>query len=181
MRYNQKNMLFLFLARIATSGYAIPGSVVAVSILLLLIKVQNDIFNGDIFLIGSIFVVIWACSFRFLTISYNNITSSLANITPNMDDVAKTLGRSNLSILTKLHIPAIYQTLLIAFILIFVDTIKELPATILLRPFNFDSLAIRTYELANDELIQHSAPTALLMILIAMVPIWLINKYLLSN
>jgi iron(III) transport system permease protein len=98
-----------------------------------------------------------------------------------MDDAAKILGRSKFSILTKLHIPAIRQILLISFLLIFVDTIKELPATLLLRPFNFNSLAIRTYELANDELIQYSAPTALLMIVISLLPIWFINKYFLMK
>jgi iron(III) transport system permease protein len=181
MRYNNKNIVFSTLTFIASSGYAIPGSVVAVSILLLLIKLQNNIFDGSILLIGTIFAIIWACSFRFLTISYNNISSSLNNITPIMDDVAKILGRSKFSILTKLHIPAIRQILLISFLLIFVDTIKELPATLLLRPFNFNSLAIRTYELANDELIQYSAPTALLMIVISLLPIWFINKYFLMK
>lgn len=181
MRYNKKNILFRFLARIATSGYAMPGSVVAVSILLLLIKLQNEIFAGQLFLIGTIFAIVWACVFRFLTISYNNVSSSLNNVTPTMDDAAKTLGRSNFAILTKLHIPAISRTLIIGFLLIFVDTIKELPATILLRPFNFDSLAIRTYELASDELIQYSAPTGLLLILISMLPIWFISNYFLRN
>jgi iron(III) transport system permease protein len=170
-----------FATRIATSGYAMPGSVVAVGILLLLITIQNHILGGEFLLTGTIAAMVWACSFRFLTISFNTTESGLTRITPMMDESAKTLGHSTFSVVRNIHLPLVYRSLLVGFLLVFVDTVKELPATILLRPFNFDTLAIRAYELAGDELLQRAGPSALLLVLFSIIPIILLAKQVLSQ
>ncbi len=175
MRFYPSSILTLA-TRLATSGYAMPGSVVAVGILLLLIMLQNHIFDGEVLLTGTITAMIWACSFRFLTISFNTTEAGLTRITPMMDESAKTLGHTHTSIVRHTHLPLISKSILFGFLLVFVDTVKELPATILLRPFNFDTLAIRTYELAGDELLQRAGPSALILVLFSMIPIFLLSR-----
>lgn len=158
------------LTRLATSGYAIPGAVVAVGLMLLFTW-------GTPWLItGSLIGIIWACTFRFLTISFHSIEAGLQRITPSMDAVAATLGAGRASIGRRIHWPILAPSLLAAMLLVFVDTLKELPATLLLRPFNFETLAIRTHELAGDELLVRAAPTALILVLISLAPVWLISR-----
>ncbi len=175
LRFDSSRVASWF-ARLATSGYAMPGSVVAVGILLLLIIIQNQVLKGEILLTGTIAAMVWACSFRFLTISFNTTESGLARVTPLMDDAAKTLGLSHAAIVRHIHMPLIHRSMLAGFLLVFVDTVKELPATILLRPFNFDTLAIRTYELAGDELLQRAGPSALMLVLISLLPIFVLAQ-----
>lgn len=166
------------LVRLAVSGYAIPGSVVAVGVLLFLITLQNEVFAGQIFLTGTMLGILWGCVLRFLTISFNSCESGLERITPAMDAVATTLGAGRWRILTAVHLPILKASLISGLLLVFVDTLKELPATLLLRPFNFNTLAIRTYELASDDLLPHATPTALLLVALSLYPVWLLNKKL---
>ena len=163
-------------ARLATSGYAMPGSVVAVGILLLLIMAQNYLLSGTVLLTGTLAAMVWACGFRFLTIGFNTTEAGLTRITPLIDDCAKTLGRGAMGMTRTIHLPLIWRGLAAGFVLVFVDTVKELPASILLRPFNFDTLAIRTFELAGDELLQRAGPSALLLVLFSMLAIALLVK-----
>ncbi|MFW0777898.1 MAG: ABC transporter permease [Rickettsiales bacterium] len=166
--------------RIATSGYALPGTVIAVGTLLFLVTLQNDVFDGNIFIIGTIIGVVWACVMRFLTISFNATEAELTRITPSMDDAATMLGTNRWQILRHIHFPMLKTSLIIGFLLVFIDTLKELPATLLLRPFNFDTLAIRTYELASDDLLPHAAATGIVLVLISLVPVWLLKGKILN-
>lgn len=162
--------------RLATAGYAIPGSVIAVGVLLLFILLQRHVFPGGWLLTGSLLGIVWGCALRFLTVAFQSVEAGLGQVTPQMDAVAKTLGATGRGILWRVHLPVMRASLFSGLLLVFVDTLKELPATLLLRPFNFDTLAIRTYELAGDELLHRAAPTALLLVLASLLPVWLLNR-----
>ena len=173
---NDRSLWLSMAVRLATSGYAIPGSIIAVGLLLFLVTLQNDVLDGRFFLTGSILGIVWGCVLRFLTISFNNSEAGMNRITAHMDAAATMLGASRIKILTNIHLPILKANLISGFILVFIDTLKELPATLLLRPFNFNTLAIRSYELAMDDLLSHAAPNALMLVMISLVSIWLLNR-----
>jgi len=100
---------------------------------------------------GTAFVLIYAYAVRFLAVSFNTVEASMGRVTPSMDAAARMLGQTAGGALRKVHTPIMRGSLLAAGILVFVDVMKELPATIILRPFNFDTLAVRAYSLASDE------------------------------
>ncbi|WP_330203448.1 iron ABC transporter permease [Cyanobacterium sp. Dongsha4] len=165
---------------IASLGYAIPGSVIAVGILIPLGRFDNAVdswmnsnFNisTGLLLSGTITGLIYAYLVRFLAVSFNTIESSLTKIKPNLDDASRSLGYGAIATLVKVHLPLIKGGMLTALMLVFVDVMKELPATLVMRPFNFDTLAIRVYQYASDErLIEASAP-ALAIILVGILPV----------
>jgi len=165
---------------IASLGYAIPGSVIAVGILIPLGRFDNAVdgwmnsnFNisTGLLLSGTITGLIYAYLVRFLAVSFNTIESSLTKIKPNLDDASRSLGYGAIATLIKVHLPLIRGGILTALMLVFVDVMKELPATLVMRPFNFDTLAIRVYQYASDErLIEASAP-ALAIILVGILPV----------
>lgn len=166
--------------RIASMGYAIPGSVIAVGILIPLGIFDNSLdewmynnFNisTGLLLSGTIVALIYAYLVRFLAVSFNTIESSLGKIKPNLDDASRSLGYGVFSTLFKIHLPLLGGGLLTALMLVFVDVMKELPATLVMRPFNFDTLAVRVYQYASDErLIEASAP-ALAIMLVGIIPV----------
>lgn len=169
-----------FGVRVAAMGYAIPGSVIAVGILIPLAQVDGAIatlmqnwFNlpTQPFLQGTITALIFAYLVRFLAVSLSSVESGLAKIHPSFDDAAYSLGHSARSTLTKIHAPLMGGSLLTALMLVFVDVMKELPATIVIQPPDFDTLAVRVYRYASDErLIEASAP-ALAIILVGLIPV----------
>lgn len=158
-----------FAARIASMGYAIPGSVIAVGVLIPVGSIDNAIdrfaratFNVSTGLLfsGTISVLIFAYLVRFLAVSFNTVESSLAKIKPSLDDAARSLGRTPGETLVEIHTPLMAGGLLTAAMLVFVDAMKELPATLVIRPFNFDTLAVQVYNYASDErLVEASAPS----------------------
>lgn len=166
--------------RIASMGYAIPGSVIAVGILIPLGIFDNRLdqwmlnhFNisTGLLLSGTIVALVYAYLVRFLAVSFNTIESSLGKIKPNLDNASRSLGYGAFSTLWKIHLPLLGGGLLTALMLVFVDVMKELPATLVMRPFNFDTLAVRVYQYASDErLIEASAP-ALAIILVGIIPV----------
>ncbi|MFU8877172.1 MAG: ABC transporter permease, partial [Wenzhouxiangellaceae bacterium] len=167
-------------ARLASVGYAIPGSVIAVGILIPLAWVdqQLNLFTRDRFgfmpgllLTGTMVVLVYAYVVRFLAVSYNSVEASLGKITPNMDAAARTLGKSAGATLWRVHLPVMRGSLLAAGILVFVDVMKELPATVILRPFDFDTLAVRAFELASDERLAQASTSALGIVLVGIVPV----------
>ncbi len=162
----------------ATLGYAVPGSVIAIGVLMLCIAVQGQFFNHAPLLTGSIIAIIWGCSTRFMTVAFHNINTGLERVTTAMDEAALMLGARRLRILSALHIPVIRSSLMIAFLLVFIDTIKELPATLLLRPFDVTTLAIRVYELAKDDMLPHAAPSGLLLVALSLAPVLYLNHKL---
>lgn len=166
-------------------GYAIPGSVIAVGVLVPFGWIDNTIdsfarSNFDIstglLLSGTLFAMIFAYVVRFLSVSYNGINSELQKISPNIDEASRGLGYSFSQILRKVHIPILSGGLLSAFLLVFVDVMKELPATIIIRPFNFDTLAVQVYRLASDERLGESAGAALAIVLVGIIPVILLSK-----
>jgi iron(III) transport system permease protein len=143
--------------------------------------VINDVarrFSGlepGLILSGTIAAVTFAYVVRFLAVSLNTVEASLAKITPHMDDAARTLGMRPGQTLFRVHLPIMGGSLLTAGLLVFVDVMKELPATLILRPFNFDTLAIRTYQLASDERLADSSSAALAIVLVGIVPVILLS------
>ncbi|MEA5535555.1 iron ABC transporter permease [Crocosphaera sp. XPORK-15E] len=183
MAYGQrlKNNLFMKISiRIAALGYAIPGSVIAVGILIPVGHLDNaianfvqDTFNLKIGLLisGTILALIYAYLVRFLPVAFGAVESSLGKIKPSLDDAARSLGSTPSKILVKVHTPLITGGMLTAIMLVFVDVMKELPATLVIRPFNFDTLAIRVYQYASDERLPEAAAPALAIVLVGMIPV----------
>jgi iron(III) transport system permease protein len=171
--------------KILSLGYAIPGVVIGLGVLIPFAWLDNEIstftlknfnFNMGLILSGSIFILIFAYLVRFLPIAINSVDSGLAKIKPSMDEAGRSMGRSPLTMLRKIHIPILRGSLLTAVLLVFVDVLKELPATLLLRPFNFNTLAVRTYELANEERLAEAAVPALTIVLVSIIPVILLSK-----
>ncbi|NEQ81286.1 MAG: iron ABC transporter permease [Moorea sp. SIO2I5] len=170
--------------RTAAMGYAIPGSVIAVGVLMPLGQLDNTIdswmratfgISTGLLFSGTIIALVYAYLVRFLAISFNTVESSLGKIKPSLDDASRSLGYGPTLTLIKVHAPLMWGGLLTAAMLVFVDVMKELPATLIMRPFNFDTLAVRVYQYASDErLIQASAP-ALAIVLVGIIPVILLS------
>ena len=171
--------------RLAVLGYALPGAVIAVGILLPLGQLDNAIaawveeqfgFKTGLLLTGSITALIYAYLVRFLAVAFQTVEAGLTRVTPSMDDAARSLGLSPARTLARVHIPIIWGSLATAGLLVFVDVMKELPATFAMRPFNFDTLAVEAYNLAKDERIAEAAIPSLLMVAIALVPLIVLSR-----
>ncbi|WP_416208172.1 ABC transporter permease [Halomonas sp.] len=170
--------------RIAAMGYAIPGSVVAVGILIPFAWLDNAVNSwlhehygviiGLIFS-GSAFILVYAYVVRFLAVSFNAVEASLGKVTPTMDAASRTLGQTAGGTLRRVHTPMMRGSLLAAGILVFVDVMKELPATIILRPFNFDTLAVRAHNLASDERLAEASTASLAIVAVGIVPVILLS------
>ncbi len=167
-------------ARVASMGYAIPGSVIAVGILMPLGWMDNAIneFMRDRFGImpgliftGTMVALVYAYVVRFLAVAYNAVEASLEKVTPTMDAASRTLGKTAGRTLRLVHAPIMRSSLIAAGILVFVDVMKELPATVILRPFDFDTLAIRAYELASDERLAQASTSALAIVVVGVIPV----------
>lgn len=166
--------------RLASIGYAIPGTVLAIGILIPLAALDNFIagqakvwlgFSTGLLLIGSGTAIIYAYVIRFLAVSYGQIESGLAKISPHLDMAARTLGRTETNTLLQVHLPILKPVLLSALLLTFVDCMKELPATILLRPFNFETLATTVFEAASREAFGEAALPSLAIVLVGLLPV----------
>ena len=166
--------------KIFALGYSIPGVVIAVGIIMPLTMVDNfqaRIFGSPLYyLSGSFFALVLCYLVRFSTISYNATESGLGKIKKNIDLTVQSFGLSDFSILKKVHMPIMKTTLITSFILVFVDIVKELPATLILRPFNFDTLAINIYELASSEQLSYIASPSLILIIISLIPVILLIR-----
>jgi iron(III) transport system permease protein len=171
--------------RLAVLGYALPGAVLAVGILLPLGKLDNALagwmyehfgVKTGLLLTGSMTALIYAYVVRFLAVAFGTVEAGLTRVTPSMDDAARSLGLSPARTLLRVHVPILWGSLLTAGLLVFVDVMKELPATFAMRPFNFDTLAVETYNLAKDERISEAAVPSLLMVAIALLPLILLSR-----
>ena len=168
-------------ARLAGMGYAVPGTVVAVGLLIPLGALDRSI-NASIASIwgtsampgliftGSIAAIILGYQARFLAVALGLVDAGLGRIRHSLDDAARTLGASRFRVLRAVHLPLLRKSVLLAMLLVFVDVIKELPATLILRPFNFETLAVRVYQLASDERLDEAATGALAIMLIGLIP-----------
>jgi iron(III) transport system permease protein len=165
-------------------GYAVPGSVIAVGVLIPVTQIDHWLaatvsavtgHNPGLLLTGGIGALVYAYLVRFLTVSLRTVETSLAKITVNMDDAARSLGYPALAALRRIHLPLLSGSMLTAALLVFVDVMKELPATLVMRPFNFDTLATQTYTLASDERLAEASTAALTIVAVGVLPLILMS------
>ena len=176
-------------ATAAGLGYAVPGMVIAIGVLLPFAWLDNTIdawfrtqlgISTGLLLSGSLIALTTAYVVRFLTVSLNTVDAGLSAITPAMDEAARSLGFSPRRILYQVHLPMLKGSLLTGALLVFVDVMKELPATLVMRPFNFNTLAVRAFELASDERLEDSSTAALTIVVAGLLPV-LILSYSISR
>ena len=169
--------------RIISMGYAIPGAVIAVGILIPLSRMDQWMSEQGmhVLLAGSLVALVYAYLVRFLAVSYQGVQAGLARITPAMDASARSLGHGLGSMLLRVHAPLLWRSVLTAALLVFVDVIKELPATLVIRPFNFDTLAVITFQLASDERLAEAALPAFTIVMIAFVPVLALARAIASR
>lgn len=174
-----------WLAQATALGYAAPGAVLAVGVLIPFAAFDNALADWvfaqtghDIGLVltGSATAVVFAYVVRFSAISHGAIDSALGRVTPSMELAARTLGESRRGVLARVHLPMIRGSAMTAALLIFVDSVKELPATLLLRPFNFETLATTVYNAASLEQIDQAGPAALAIIAVGLAPVALVAR-----
>ena len=176
--------------QIASLGYAIPGTVIAIGAMLMLSAADDalnalteSLFDTSVGLIfsGTLVALLLAYSVRFLAVALHNVEAGLQRIKPSMDDAARSMGLSSFAVLKTVHIPLLRASVLSAILLVFVDVLKELPATLILRPFNFNTLAVRTFELASEERLQDAAVPAIAIVLVGILPVVLLTRALESG
>lgn len=171
--------------RVSALGYAIPGTVIAVAVMIPFAWFDNtldswtrehlDISTG-LLLSGTLFALVFAYCFRFLSVALQSINSGLSQIKPSMDESARTLGANHWTILKRIHIPLISGSLVTAFLLVFVEVLKELPTTLILRPFNFNTLSVKAYEMAADERLADAGLPALLIVMTGLIPVIILSR-----
>jgi iron(III) transport system permease protein len=120
---------------------------------------------------GTLFALVFGYVVRFLAVGLNSVLSSFEKVGANINKASRNLGKSPLKTLLSVELPILKNSFLITFLLVFIDTIKELPLTLILRPFNYETLATKTYELAINEMVQESAIYAFFIILLCLIPI----------
>ena len=171
--------------RVATLGYALPGALLAVGLLAPLGAVDTGLtrfardslgYGGGLLLTGTSLILIYALSVRFLTVAYNSVDGGLSKIPPGLDAAARSLGAKPSRVLTQIYAPLLRPSLLAAAALVFIDTVRELPATLILRPFNLETLATRTYRLASDERLVEASIPALILLAAGLLPVLLLNR-----
>lgn len=171
--------------RVAGMGYAVPGTVIAVGVMIPFAWFDRTLnawmdasfgVSTGLLLSGTLFTLLFAYTVRFLAVSLQTVEAGLGKITPHTDDAARSLGYKPLEILARVHLPCINGALLTAILIVFVDVLKELPATLILRPFNFNTLAVRTYELASDERLADASISAIAIVLVGILPILVLSR-----
>ncbi len=180
-----RQALMSLVSRLTVVGYSIPGAVIAVGVLLLsssfdsvldgLLRLSVDISPGLI-VTGSIGALVFAYLCRFLAVAFNATQGGLETQCGSLDEASRTLGKGPLETLFRVNIPLVRASLAAGGLLVFVDVIKELPLTLILRPFNFDTLATKVFETAGDERVAQSAGGALIIVVTSLLPIVLINR-----
>ena len=170
--------------RLATLGYALPGMVLAVGVLLPLTYIDRALAQYlteslgrpvGLLLTGSIFALVLVYVARFLTVAFNSTQTAMHQLHPQLDAVARTLGNSPAGVLRRVHLPLLRPAVLSGLLLVFIDVMKELPATLILRPFNFETLATRVYRLASDERLSEASTAAVIIVALGLLPtIWLL-------
>lgn len=170
---------------VASMGYAIPGTVIAIGVMLPLAWFDNALdswlsstfgLSSGLLLSGTLFALVFAYTVRFLSVSIQAVDAGLSKIKPSMDDAGRSLGLTPMRVLRTIHVPLMRGTVLTALLLVFVDVLKELPATLILRPFNFNTLAVRAYEMASDERLADAGAPALMIVLVGIIPVILLSR-----
>jgi len=173
--------------RLASLGYAIPGTVLGIGVLIPLAGFDNALdsflrayfgISTGLLLSGSIAAIIFAYVVRFLAVSFGAIETGLQKVTPNVAAAARTLGRGPISAFFEVHLPLLRPALVSAALLVFVDCMKELPATLILRPFDFETLATSVFLLASLDQLEESALPALTIVAVGLLPVILLSRSL---
>ncbi|MEM1047380.1 MAG: iron ABC transporter permease [Pseudomonadota bacterium] len=168
------------LKAVAGMGYAIPGGVIAVSLLIPLAAFDNAVdavmrdwfgISTGLLLTGSIVLLVMAYTVRFMAVGLAAFDTGMSSINPAMDAAARTLGARPGRMFLRVHLPLLRTGLLTGFLIVFVDVMKELPATLILRPFNFDTLAVQAYRLASDERLAQAAVPSLVIVAFGLLPV----------
>ena len=169
------------LIRVSTLGYALPGILLAVALL-------KPVGGFDAWLMGtwsglstplisgSLLLLLYAYVCRFLTVAYQSVDSGFAGISQDIDAAARTLGTTTNEMIRKIHFPLLKPSIFAACLLVVVDVMRELPATLILRPFNFDTLATQVYRLASDERLAEASGAALLIVILGVLPVVLLQR-----
>jgi iron(III) transport system permease protein len=170
--------------RVAATGYAVPGTVIAAGVLLPFAWLDNTIndimtetfgISTGLLFSGTLFALLFAYTVRFLAVSLQTVETGLGRITQAMDEVGRSLGHRAHEVVWRVHVPILRGSLLTAALLVFVDVMKELPATLILRPFGFNTLAVRAHELASDERLEDASTAALAIVLAGLVPVLVLS------
>ena len=173
-------------ARLATIGYGVPGSVVAVAVLLSLAWVDHRLqdvaeiagVSMGLLFTGSALGMVFAYVVRFLALGFQTLDAQMTRVSTNLDDAARGLGADRLEVMWRVHLPLMKVALLTSGLLVFVETMKELPATILLRPLGGDTLATAVWQSTSESLWEAAAPPALAIIAVALIPVILLVRTL---
>ncbi len=180
-----KSWLVRLAVLLAGLGYALPGTVIAIGVVIPFAYVDNALdawmratfaTSTGLLFSGTLFALVLAYLVRFLTIALQTVQSGLAKVRPSMDDAARSLGAAHGTVLLRVHVPVIRGSLLVALLFVFVEVMKELPATLILRPFNFNTLAVRAYELASDERLADSSTAALAIVVLGLIPVVFLSR-----
>ncbi|MFB0936513.1 MAG: iron ABC transporter permease [Propionivibrio sp.] len=180
-----KGFLANALNRLVGLGYAVPGSVIAVGVLIPVTRLDNWLAaqwlswfgsNPGLLLTGGIAALVYAYLVRFLAVALQSVNASLSKVTPAMDEAARSLGEAAPGILRRVHLPMLRGSLLTAVLLVFVDVMKELPATLVMRPFNFDTLATQAYVLASDERLAEASTASLAIVAVGLLPLIVLSR-----
>lgn len=175
---------------IAGLGYALPGTIIAIGTIVPLAWLDHRLIdlikyytgeNVGLIFSGTLFALLFAYTVRFMAVSLGAVQNGLGKIKPSMDMAGRSLGLSPAKVLKSIHIPLLKGSVLTALLIVFVDVLKELPATLVLRPFNFNTLAVRAFELASDERLIDAAPASLMIVLVGLVPVILLSRSISSR
>ena len=181
---NGKSLAFM---RLSSMGYAVPGTVLAIGVMvpiLFMDHIVNDtakmmnLGQPGLIFSGSMFALIFALTVRFSAVAIGSIESSLNRVPPSLDMASRTMGCNSNQMLWRVHFPLIRRGALIAGLLVFIESMKELNAALLLRPFNFETLATYVYNFASDEQLELAALPAVLLVLVGLIPLVLVNRSL---
>jgi iron(III) transport system permease protein len=173
------------LNRIVGLGYAVPGSVIAVGVLIPVTRLDHWLgawlqsafgIDAGLLLTGGVAALVYAYLVRFLAVALQTVETSLGKVTSSMDDAARSLGYGQAATLARVHIPMLRGSLLTAGLLVFVDVMKELPATLVMRPFNFDTLATQVFTLASDERLTEASTAALAIVAVGVLPLIVLSR-----
>lgn len=176
--------------RLAAFGYAVPGTILAIGVLVALSGFDNWLslqteslfgFKTGLLLSGSMAIIVFACSVRFLAIAAGNIEAGYEKLSDNLFAASRTLGHTRNQTLLHIELPLVSKAMAVASVLVFVETMKELSATIMLRPFNFDTLATYAYSRASRALFEEASFAALLIVIIGLVPVYVLTRVIISE
>ena len=180
---NQPSPLMRGTARLASLGYAVPGAVIVVGLLTPVgwLQTAAPSLNAGFWVTATVLGIVWAYVVRFSAVALQSVQSGYTRIPSSLDDSARMLGVTGVGLLRRVHWPLLKRSVTVAALLVFVDVMKELPATLVLRPFNSDTLAVVTYQLARDERLGEAALPALALVLVGLLPVVLLSRTLRSK